>query len=440
MPITWKGWMKYLGGGAFNADRGMQYTGPNRPQSDSGAVVNDDVALTIGAIFRSIRVIAEVSALLPLRAYERDSNGDLKEIDPAGKDGWLPALIRRPNPVMTGDQWREAMYAQMGGWGNAYSDIVRVASGRPQELWPYKVDRMEVHRRTDLGVDYRYPDAQGVPQTLRAGKVLHLKAFTLDGYTGISPLGCARNAAGLALQAERFAGSFYAAGGKPSGVMTSDRVLSPQQRSQILEAYGSMGEGGTGKRFWLLEGDLKYQPLTVNPDDLQMVATRAFQVSDIARFFGVPLFLLMETEKSTSWGSGLEQTNLAFLLYTLQPYLQDMAEAWNTWIIPPADQGRLCVEVDTDPLMAADFTSRANFLSTMWQNGGMTRNEGRKKLKLPRINDAAADQLTVQVNLVPIDKLGETDAPTRERLQNAWTYGQDMLRRVQAKPTEGAGP
>ncbi len=438
MPITWKGWMRYLGGGAFNADRGIQYSGPNRPASDSGAVVNDDVALSIGAIFRSIRVIAEVAALMPLRAMERARNGDLTEVDPLGPDGWLPALIRKPNPVMTGDQWREAMYAQMAGWGNAYSDIVRVDTWRPKELWPYKVDRMEVHRRDDLEVDYKYPDVYGSPRVLQRDRVLHLKAFTLDGYTGLSPLGCARNAAGLALQAERFAGSFFAQGGKPAGYMSSDRVLSPQQRTQILDAYGSMGESGTGQRFWLLEGDLKYTPLTVNPDDLQMVATRGFQVSDLARFFGVPLFLLMETEKSTSWGSGLEQTNLAFLLYTLQPYLEDMANAWNSYIIPAKDQGRLCVEIDTDPLMAADYTSKANFLSSMWQNGGMTRNEGRRKLKLPRVDDPAADQLTCQVNLVPIDKLGQTDAPTRERLQNAWQFGQDLLRRVQTRETEAS--
>jgi HK97 family phage portal protein len=433
--------MRYLGGGAFNADRGLQYTGPNRPHTDSGAVVNDDIALTIGAIFRSIRIIAEVSALLPLRAYQRDGNGDLLEIGPDSPDAWLPKLIARPNPVMTGDQWREAMYAQMAGWGNGYSQITRIASGRPQELWPYKTDRMEVHRRpADLEVDYKYPDVNGSPQILPKGKVLHLKAFTLDGYTGISPLGCARNAAGLALQAERFAGSFYQAGGKPSGVMTSDRVLTPQQRDQINAAYGSMSDGSTGKRFWLLEGDLKYTPLTVNPEDLQMVATRAFQVSDVARFFGVPLFLLMESEKNTSWGSGIEQTNLAFLIYTLSPYLQDMAAAWNTWIIPERDQGRLCVEVDTDPLMAADFTSRANFLSSMAQNGLMTRNEGRKKLKLPKNLSPAADELTCQVNLVPIGQLGQTTAPQRAALQSAWQYGEDLIRRVTTRATEDANP
>lgn len=434
MPITWKGWMRFLGGSVFNADRGLQYSGPNRPMSDSGALVNDDVALTIGAIFRSIRIIAEVGAMCSLKGYAIEKNGDRRELEP---EHWLAKLLRRPNEVMTGDQLTEALYAQMAGWGNAYGQIVRNSAGRPVEVWPYKVDRMDVLRNTDLTVTYRYPDVDHSPRDLPKGKVLHLKAFTVDGYIGMSPLGAARNAAGLALQAERFAGSFFQAGGKPAGIMTSDRVLSPAQRATLEAAYGSMAEGGTGKRFWLLEGDLKYTPLTVNPDDLQMVATRGFQIADIARFFGVPLFLLMETEKSTSWGSGLEQTNLAFLIYTLQPYLQDMTAGWNTWIIPPEEQGKLIVEADLEPLMAADLTALANYLNGAAQNGWMTRNEIRRRRKLPRSNETGADQLTAQVNLQPLEKLGEATPAERASLQNAWQLGEDLLGRMR-RPTEDA--
>ncbi len=427
MPISWKGWMRYLGGGVFNADRGYQYSGPNRPMSDAGALVNDDVALTIGAIFRSIRIIAEVASMMQLRGYAVDRNGDRTELEPGH---WLARLLRRPNEVMTGDQWAEAMYGQMAGWGNAYSQIVRNNAGLPVELWPYKVDRMDVERLANLEVQYRYTASSEGPKVLPRGKVLHLKAFTLDGYIGMSPLGAARNAAGLALQAERFAGSFFAAGGKPAGIMTSDRVLSPAQRATLEAAYGSMAESGTGKRFWLLEGDLKYTPLTVNPDDLQMVATRGFQIADIARFFGVPLFLLMETEKSTSWGSGLEQTNLAFLIYTLQPYLQDMAAAWNTWIIPPDEQGKLIVEPDLEPLLAADLTALSNYLNGAAQNGWMTRNEIRRKRKLPRKD--GGDELTAQVNLQPLSSLGQVQPAQREQLQNAFRLGEDLLARLRA--------
>lgn len=433
MAITLQGWMRYLGGSFFNPERGEQRAGPDRPSTDSGVAMTDSMAMSIGSIFRCVRIIAEVGALMPLKAYERLPNGDARELPP---DHWLPTIIRRPNPIMAGDQWLEAMYAQAAGWGNGYSQIVRNSQGIPIEIWPQKVDRMRVVRRTDLMVEYQYPDAMGKLQTLPFDSVFHMKAFTPDGIMGISPLGCARNASGLALQAERYAGSFFAAGGRPAGVLTSDRILTVAQRDQIRAEYGSMTDATTGKRMWLLEGSLKYTPITVNPDDMQMVLTRAFQVAEIARFFGVPLFLLMETEKSTSWGSGIEQQNLALKTYTLQPYTQDMANAWNHWVIPAKLQGKIFVEADMEALQTADFAALSNYYSQGTQNGIITRNEARRKLKLPRSEDPMADQLTAQVNLAPLEQLGSTSAPTRVALQNSYQLGQDILQRIRTQASQ----
>lgn len=404
MAITLQGWMRYLGGNLFNTDRGTQTMGPDRPSSDAGVTVTDDVAMTIGAVFRCIRVIAEVCSLLPLRAYERRPGGDAVELPP---EHWLPSLIARPNPEMSSDDFLTAMYAQEAGWGNAYAQIVRNSQGIPVELWPYKVDRMKVVRNEDLTIAYEYPDPFGTPRRLERGRVLHMKGFTVDGVMGISPLGLARNAAGLAIQAERYAGSFFASGGRPAGILTSDRILTDRQREQVREEFGSLADSTTGKRLWILEASLKYDPVTVNPDDMQLVLTRGFQVAEIARFFGVPLFLLFETEKSTSWGSGIEQQNNALKNYTLRPYAEDMAAAWNHAIIPPQDRRRYFVDVDLDGFHLADLNALGTFYGNAAQNGIMTREEIRRRLKLPKSNQDGADRLTAQANLTTLDKLGQ---------------------------------
>lgn len=405
MAITWQGWMRYLGGGdLFNADRGVQFAGPQRAYSNAGITVTDDAAITVSAIFRCIRFLSEVGALLPIVPYERLPDGDRKEL-PASH--WLSRLIRRPNEVMSGDQWSEAMYAQQAGWGNAYSQIVRNAAGQPVELWPYKVDRMKVERLPDLTVRYTYPDPQGTQRVLEKGRVAHMRGFTIDGVMGISPLSQARNAAGIALQAETYAGSFFAHGGRPAGVMTSEKLLNEPQRKQIREQYGSMADATTGERMWLLEGGLKYQALTVNPDDMQLILTRGFQVAEIARFFGVPLFLLFETEKSTSWGSGIEQQNNALKTYTLAPLAQDMQNLWNHQIIPLDQQDKLFVEVDLEALQTADLAALLTFYGGMADKGIMHRNEVRKKMKLAKSPDKNADKLTVQSAMTTLENVGE---------------------------------
>lgn len=409
MAVQWSGWMKYLWGSIWNPERGQQSSGPSRISNSTGTPVTDDRAMQIGAVFRCIRLIAETCASLPIQGYKRLPNGDAELLP---DDHWLQYILKYPNDNMTGDEWAESMYGQMAGWGNAYSDVVPNSLGRAVELWPLKVDRMEVTRLKDRSLEYKYPDVYGMPQVKAKGRVLHLRAFSLDGIMGQSALGAARETLGLAVGAESFAGSFYANGGRPSGIMTSDKLLTDAQRAQIRKEYGGVSGGGEdGKRFWVLEGSLKYSAITVNPQDLQMLETRTFSVEDIARFFGVPLFLLMSQTKDTSWGSGIEQQNLGFLTYTLRPYLSRMRCTLNRGIIPERERKNIFIDIDESPLLQLDSAAQKELWTSLASNAVLTRNEIRRKMKLPRSAEPNADKLTCQTALTTIDKLGETPRP-----------------------------
>lgn len=422
MAIQWSRWMRGWWSGLWNDDKGQQRSGPDSYGNHSGVTVTDQVALQIAACFRCIRIIAETAASLPLVAYKRMGPYDREPLE-LGKH-WLPEILHEPNEEMAGDEWAESMYGQMAGWGNAFSQIVPNSQGRPVELWPYKVDRMQVERLENLTLRYKYPDVYGSPKELPKGRVLHLRAFSLDGTMGLSPLGLARESLGLSVGAQRYAGSFFSSGGRPSGVLTSDKLLNDKQREQIRKEFGGIVDGSDGKRLWVLEGSLKYQAITVSPEDMQMLQTRAFEIAEIARFFGVPLFLLMETEKSTSWGTGLEQANLAFLIYTLRPYLQRMSATLNRKVIPAAERGQVFIDADVSPLLMADFATLATYLSTAVQNGYMTRNEARRWLKLPADPDPAANRLMAQVNMAPLDTLGKLTSEQQDTVKHLHAMSQ----------------
>ena len=68
----------------------------------------------------------------------------------------------------------------------------------------------------------------------------------------------------------------------------------------------------------VLAGGMKLHQLTLSSEDAQLIATRGFQVEEICRAFGVPPFMIGHTEKTTSWGSGIEQMSIGFVKYTLQ--------------------------------------------------------------------------------------------------------------------------
>ncbi len=405
MAIQWQKWMRWLpGGSVWNPERGRQLSGPQSFSNKSLQPINDDRAMQIAAVFRCLRIIGETAASLPMRAWVRKSPD--ADAMPAPDSHWINQLIYEPNETQTGDEYRESMYSQMAGWGNGYSQIVPNGEGRATELWPYKVANMDVERLTDRTLRYKYPDMNGSPKELPRGRVLHLRAFSIDGVMGLSPLALAREALGLAVGAANYGSSFFAQGGRPAGVLTTDKLLTDKQREQARREFGGIAEGSDDKRLWIMEANLRYQPISVNPDDMQMIATQAFSIAEIARFFGVPLFLLMETETSTSWGSGIEQQNIGFLTYTLRAYLSRMVCSWNRWIVPPRERGRVFVDIDESPLMMMDSAALKEWVGAMANNGVYTRNEIRRKLKLPRVEEPNADKLTVQSALTTIENLG----------------------------------
>jgi HK97 family phage portal protein len=389
-------------GSIFNADKGEQRAGPASYANSARVAVDDSRAMQVAAVFRCIRIIAETAGTLPLIVYERGANGTRQVV----REHWLTALLNAPNSEMTGDELREALVASIAGWGNGYAQVVR-AAGKPKEIWPYKVDRMKVSRRADLTLQYQYPSAEGVLVDLPRAELLHFRGFSLDGVMGLSPLALARESLGLTVGAENYAASFYASGGRPAGVLSVDKVLRPEQREQIRGQFTGLTDDNE-KRFWVLEAGLKYQPVTVPPEDMQMLQTRAFQLADIARFFGVPLFLLMQADNVPNWG--LEQQNLAFLTYTLRPYLTRLEASFNRWLVPEKERGKIYVEHNTDSLLRADSAARASLYSTMVQNGLMTRNEVRERENLAPMD--GGDILTAQTNLAALSDI--TDEPDDE--------------------------
>jgi len=137
-----------------------------------------------------------------------------------------------------------------------------------------------------------------------------------------------------------------------------------------------------------------------------LLATRKYQLEEIARWYGVPPWMIGSTEKSTSWGTGMEQQNLGFLTYTLSPYLIEYESAVYNQLLSPIQRAKgVYAEHSLEGLLRADSAGRASFYSTMTQNALMTRNEARAKENLPP--KAGGDILTLQSNMIPLDKLGE---------------------------------
>ena len=170
----------------------------------------------------------------------------------------------------------------------------------------------------------------------------------------------------------------------------------------------------------VLEGGYKLTGWSMNPADAQMLENRSFNVEDICRWFRVPPFMVGHTEKSTSWGSGLEQQGQGFATYTLRPYLSRIESAIQKKLIPAKDRKLYLAEFNLDGLLRADSAGRARHYSTALQNAWMNRNEVRAKENMGKIS--GGEIYTVQSNLLPLDQVGQQKpAPTKEQSNGTGT-------------------
>ncbi|HHG9804054.1 TPA: phage portal protein, partial [Enterobacter hormaechei subsp. xiangfangensis] len=190
------------------------------------------------------------------------------------------------------------------------------------------------------------------------------------------------------------------------------KVLTEQQRSQVEENFKEIAGGPVKKRLWILEAGFSTSAIGVTPQDAEMMASRKFQVSELARFFGVPPHLVGDVEKSTSWGSGIEQQNLGFLQYTLQPYISRWENSIQRWLIPAKDVGRIHAEHNLDGLLRGDSASRAAFMKAMGESGLRTINEMRRTDNMPPL--PGGDVAMRQAQYVPITDLGTNKEPRND--------------------------
>jgi HK97 family phage portal protein len=373
--------------------------------SASGKSVTVDGALQLATVWACVRLLSETVATLPFMLYKTAADGGRTV---AGDDPIYELIHDAPNADYTAVEFWEGVVLCLCLWGNAYAKK-EMLGNRLVALTPLRCDWMVVKRNRQGAREYHYHDPKGL-KVWSEDEVFHVRGFGGAGDVGLSPITFARQSLGTAMATDELAGTMFANGARPTGILTVDQVLKPEQRKQLQDNIvapfvGSENAGGV----MVLEAGLKFQAVTMTPEDTQFLETRSFHVEEICRWFRVPPFMVGHTEKSTSWGSGLEQQLIAFLTFALKPYLSRIEQAVSRSLIPAAQRKALKPEFKVEGLLRTDSAARSAFYAVMVQNGIMTRNEVRRLENLPPL--PGGDDLTVQSQNVPLGQQPTTPTP-----------------------------
>lgn len=378
--------------------------------SYSGKTVNAADAMTLSTVWACARLVTGTISSLPLMVY-REGKAGARVV---AKDHQLYGILHfSPNADQSALDFWQFVCLSLELWGNAFARIERGAGNRIVALTPVRPEIVQAARLPGGVIRYRYTDA-GKTVELEQDEMFHVRGFGGAPLGGLSTLAFGRHSFGTAMATDEAAAMVYKNGLRPSAVLKTmdNKTLTADQRKDIYQYVVEPFAGDNNGRPLVLEAGLSWQSITVNPNDAQMVQSRQFSVEDCCRWFGVPPHMIGHTSNSTSWGTGLEQQTLGFLMFTLRERLKRIEQAVAKQLLTAAERLTITIEFNVEGLLRADSAARASFYAAMVQNGIMTRNEVRRLENLPPMD--GGDALTIQSNMIPADKLGEMTSTTGE--------------------------
>jgi HK97 family phage portal protein len=372
-------------------------------QTYTGIPVNELNAVRATTVFRCISIIANTVASLPWNVYRRTRDGG-REL---AADHPVQRLLHdQPNPVTSSYTFRQILVASLLTNGNGYAVIGRSNANRVLDLLQFPPQNVSVDRKGEPGswrLEYEVR-AEGKRYDIPATDMIHVPGLGFDGVKGISVIAAVgRQSIGLALALEEFQARIHANAARPSGVVQVDKSLSTEALANLRAAFEGLygGREKVGKTVFLDKG-MTWQAMQIDPNDAQTLESRRFQVTDICRIYGVPPHLVGEVEKSTSWGTGIEQQTIGFVEYVIRPWLVSIEQEFNRKLFATT---RYFCEFGLEGLLRGDSKARADFYAKAIQNAWMKPNEVRRRENLPR--DPDGDRLLYPRNLGPLDRIDE---------------------------------
>ncbi|MBV8973412.1 MAG: phage portal protein [Sphingomonadaceae bacterium] len=332
---------------------------------------------------RAVRIVAEGAAGAPVRS------------NPPGHP--VLGLLGGAEP---GPSLIESVAANLLLHGNAYIEVGLGATGLPAALYSLRPERVTVEADTQgwpVGYLYRAGATLQRFPAVTVGErpgLLHIRSFhPLDDHYG---LGCVA-AASAAVETHNAASAWNQAlldnAARPSGALVYDpgdgSALGPEQFERLKGelAAGFSGAGNAGRPM-LLDGGMKWQPLSLTPAEMDFARTRDTASREIALAFGVPPMLLGLSGDNAF--ANYREANVALWRLTLLPLTTRIYGALAAHLADWWPGLALTVDRDAIPALSAD---RERLWSQVAGAAFLTDAEKRHLLGLDSMVPDLGDQL-----------------------------------------------
>jgi HK97 family phage portal protein len=345
--------------------------------NDSGELITTDRAMGIPTVFRCVNLMSTVVASCPLQVYRGHKKEDVTH---------LHKLLSLYNPDMTYTQFElmELIVVYLCLWGNAFIYKKRDSYGEIIDLKPLSPDLVEVKLDEDGNKIFEVtrvnadgtPNYNKPPEAFTDRTILHIPGIGYNGREGMSPIRAFGQTLGTAMAGDRLAARFYSRGTQLGGIVKIKVPLKDEAQAEGIKRRWQALHGGVVNAgdVAVLDAESDFQDITIPPDSLQFLESRRWQTTEIARWFGIPPHLIGDVEKSTSWGSGIEQQNLGLVTYSANGWFCRIEQRYTREIV--GTRGHIA-EFNVDRLMRGSTVERYTALSQAVGGPWLSVNEAR---------------------------------------------------------------
>lgn len=350
--------------------------------SDAGVPVTELTSLGASAVWRAVSLVAGTIGTLPMPTFRQIDDGTRQQV--------TSFLDERPaGPVydLTPYEWKETLTAHCLLHGNAYLRHVFTDGGGLVGAVPYhpmcvnpewqRVDGVATGRK-----QYTVSDVDGRTRVLSEDEITHIPGLSFDGLRGYSVLTVARNSLGKNIAADRAAARAYNSGFATGAIVSPDDDAQEFEAAEIKRQLDQKVSGWeNAAAIAVVNRRLKLSQFSMSMADAQFIESRQFEVEEVARWFGLLPIHLSQTEKQTSWGTGVAEQHRGLGRFTLAPWTTRIQQRVSRMLARPR-----YVEFDYSALIRPapeqDIPLQINLVAA----GLITPNEARRRLGLDPID------------------------------------------------------
>jgi len=345
------------------------FTNSTMVANNASEMVSSDTALQVPPYASAVNLLSTSLAKLSRHTFH---NGVRVE------GHYVEKLLQNPNELMDGYTLFQQAEMYRIQEGNCYIYIQRNNKEEATKLLLINPTMVTVKLEGD-SYFYYVKSAHGNQIRVKPIDMIHVRGNVLDNLNGRGMPTILKEQLGLWLAAQKHQATYFALGGNPTSVLSTDEQLSEPKRKLVREAWEKLNGAANRHRVAVIDGGFKYQSLAHNWQELEMNALYDQLTKQIASVFNIPGFMIGHDGSKNTY-SNVESQNMQYLQQALMPSIT----AWEYQLQKIFGyNGAMYIKFNYETLLRADSKTRAERIKILIDSDVLTAEEGREYEGLP---------------------------------------------------------